>query len=241
MGRVALVTGGTRGIGRAIAIALEGAGRTVAANFAGNEKAAAEFTAETGIPAYRWDVGDFHDCQNGIANVEKDLGPIEILINNAGITRDVMLHKMAPEQWDDVIRTDLTSAFNMCRNVIEGMRDRGFGRIINVASINGQRGQLGQTNYCAAKSGLLGFTRALALETAKKGITVNALAPGYVDTDMVSAVPEATLKAIIAQIPVGRLGTAAEIAHCAVFLADDKTSFMTGATLTCNGAHYITG
>ncbi len=239
MGRVALVTGGTRGIGKAIAVALKEAGHKVAASYAGNDKAAAEFTAETGIGAYRWDVGDFHACQTGVGAVEKDLGPVEILINNAGITRDMMLHKMTPEQWDDVVRTDLTSLFNMCRNVIEGMRERGFGRIVNIGSINGQRGQAGQTNYCAAKSGLLGFTRALALETAKKGITVNALAPGYIDTDMVSAVPENVLKSIIAQIPVGRLGTAEEIAHCVVFLADDKTSFMTGATLTCNGAHYI--
>ena len=239
MARVALVTGGTRGIGRAISVALKRVGRKVAANYGGNDKAAAEFTAETGIPAYRWDVGDFHGCMTGIAAIEKDLGPVEILINNAGITKDVMLHKMTPEQWDDVIRVDLTSAFNMCRNVIEGMRDRGFGRIVNVGSINGQRGQLGQTNYCAAKSGLLGFTRALALETARKGITVNALAPGYIDTDMVAAVPERVMESIVAQIPVGRLGTAEEIAHCAVFLADDATSFMTGATLTANGAHYI--
>jgi acetoacetyl-CoA reductase len=239
MTRVALVTGGTRGIGAAISVALRSAGRKVAANYAGNDTAAANFTAETGIPAYRWDVGDFHACMTGIAAVEKDLGPVEILVNNAGITRDVMLHKMSPEQWEDVIRTDLTSAFNMCRNVIEGMRDRGFGRIINVASINGQRGQLGQTNYCAAKSGLLGFTKALALETARKGITVNALAPGYIDTDMVAAVPERVLESIVAQIPLGRLGTAEEIAHCAVFLADDATSFVTGATLTANGAHYI--
>jgi acetoacetyl-CoA reductase len=241
MGRVALVTGGTRGIGKAISVALKNAGHKVAANYAGNDKAAAEFTAETGIPAYRWDVGDFHACQTGIAAVEKDLGPIEILVNNAGITRDAMLHKMTVEQWEDVLRTDLTSLFNMCRHVIEGMRERNFGRIINIGSINGQRGQLGQANYCAAKSGLLGFTKALALESAKKGITVNALAPGYIDTEMVAAMPENVLKSIIAQIPVGRLGTAEEIAHCAVFLADDKTSFMTGATLTCNGAHYIAG
>ena len=239
MARVALVTGGTRGIGRAIAVALNNAGYKVVANYAGNDQAAAEFTAETGIPAYRWDVGDFHACQNGIAEVEKDLGAIEVLVNNAGITRDVMLHKMSPEQWDDVIRTDLTSLFNMCRNVIEGMRHRGFGRIINVGSINGQRGQAGQTNYCAAKSGLLGFTKALALETAKKSITVNALAPGYIETDMTAAVPEHVMRSIIGQIPLGRLGTADEIAHCVVFLADDKTSFVTGATLTANGAHYI--
>jgi len=239
MGRVALVTGGTRGIGKAISVALKSAGHKVAANYAGNDKAAADFTAETGIPAYRWDVGDFHACQTGITAVAKDLGPIEILVNNAGITRDVMLHKMTPEQWDDVVRTDLTSLFNMCRHVIESMRERNFGRIINIGSINGQRGQLGQSNYCAAKSGLLGFTKALALESAKKGITVNALAPGYIDTDMVAAVPENVLNSIVAQIPLGRLGTAEEIAHCAVFLADDKTSFMTGATLTCNGAHYI--
>jgi acetoacetyl-CoA reductase len=241
MARVALVTGGTRGIGKAISMAFKAAGYKVAANYAGNDKAAAEFTRETGIPAFKWDVGDFAGCRDGVASVEKEVGPIDVLVNNAGITKDSMLHKMTPEQWSSVIKTDLDSLFNMCRNVIEGMRARGFGRIINIASINGQKGQLGQTNYCAAKSGMIGFTKALALESARKGITVNALAPGYVDTEMVKAVPAETLKAIVATIPLGRLGTCEEIAHSALFLADERSSFITGATLTVNGAQYLTG
>lgn len=239
MTRVVLVTGGTRGIGRAISIALKAAGYNVAANYAGNEKAAGEFTEETGIPHYKFDVGDFAQCQTSIAAIEKDLGAVDVLVNNAGITRDATLHRMTPGQWDEVIRCDLTSVFNTCRNVIEGMRTRGFGRIINISSINGQKGQMGQTNYSAAKAGLIGFTKALAQESAKKGITVNAIAPGYIDTEMVRAVPAKVLESIIAQIPVGRLGNADEIAHCVVFLADDKSAFMTGATLTANGAQYI--
>ena len=241
MGKVALVTGGTRGIGAAIAVALKDAGYTVAANYGGNDKAATEFKAKTGIAVYKWDVGDFAACKQGIAEVEKNLGPIEVLINNAGITRDTMLHKMTLQQWDEVIRTDLTSVFNMCRNVIDGMRERSAGRIVNIGSINGQKGQMGQTNYSAAKSGLAGFTKALALETSRKGITVNCIAPGYIDTDMVAHVPEEALKGIIAQIPVGRLGTAEEIARCVVFLADEKSGFITGATLTANGGQYLTG
>lgn len=239
MARTALVTGGTRGIGAAISVALKEAGYKVAANYGGNDKAAAEFKAKHAISVYKWDVGDFAACKAGIAAVEKDLGPVEVLVNNAGITRDAMLHKMTHEQWDDVIRTDLTSAFNTCRCVIDGMRERGFGRIVNITSINGQKGQMGQSNYSAAKAGLIGFTKALAQEGARKGITVNCLAPGYIDTDMVHGVPEDVLKGIVAQIPVGRLGTAAEMARCVVFLADEKSGFITGATLTANGGQYL--
>ncbi len=241
MSRVALVTGGTRGIGQAISVALKAAGYEVAANYAGNEAAAAAFTRETGIRSYKWDVGDHEACARGIAAVEADLGPVDILVNNAGITRDAMLHKMTPQQWREVMSVDLDSMFNMCQPVVNGMRERGFGRIINISSINGQKGQMGQTNYSAAKAGVIGFTRALAQEVAKKGVTVNAIAPGYIDTEMVSAVPPKVLESIIATIPVGRLGTADEIAHCVVFLADDKAGFITGATLTANGAQYITG
>ena len=241
MGRIALVTGGTRGIGHAISIALRDKGYRVAANYGGNDVAAQAFQAETGIPVYKWDVGDAAACAAGIEKVEADLGPVEVLVNNAGITRDAMLHKMTPEQWDDVIRVDLGSMFYMCRPVIEGMRSRGFGRIINISSINGQKGQMGQTNYSAAKAGVIGFTKALAQEGARKGITVNAIAPGYIDTDMVRHVPEKVLQSIIAQIPVGRLGMAEEIARCAVFLAADEAGFITGATLTANGGQYIAG
>lgn len=241
MSRVALVTGGTRGIGQAISVALKAAGYEVAANYSGNEAAAAAFTRETGIRSYKWDVGDHEACARGIAAVEADLGPVDILVNNAGITRDAMLHKMTPQQWREVMSVDLDSMFNMCQPVVNGMRERGFGRIINISSINGQKGQMGQTNYSAAKAGVIGFTRALAQEVAKKGVTVNAIAPGYIDTEMVSAVPPKVLESIIATIPVGRLGTADEIAHCVVFLADDKAGFITGATLTANGAQYITG
>ncbi|MGB5950305.1 MAG: acetoacetyl-CoA reductase [Parvibaculum sp.] len=241
MSRVALVTGGTRGIGLAISVALKAAGYEVAANFAGNDAAAEAFTRETGIRAFKWDVGDHEACAKGIAAVEADLGPVDILVNNAGITRDAMLHKMTPQQWREVMSVDLDSMFNMCQPVVNGMRERGFGRIINISSINGQKGQMGQTNYSAAKAGVIGFTRALAQEVAKKGVTVNAIAPGYIDTEMVSAVPPKVLESIIATIPVGRLGTADEIAHCVVFLADDKAGFITGATLTANGAQYITG
>ena len=241
MARVALVTGGTRGIGRAVSIALKEAGYKTAANYAGNDDAAKAFTEETGIPTFKWDVGSYDDCVAGIAKVEAEVGPIDVLVNNAGITRDATLHKMTPDQWRDVIRVDLDSMFNMCQPLINGMRDRGFGRIINVSSINGQKGQMGQTNYSAAKAGVIGFTKALAQEVARKGVTVNCLAPGYIDTDMVAAVPEKVLEGIIAGIPVGRLGKAEEMAHCVVFLADEKASFVTGATITANGAQYIAG
>jgi len=241
MSRVALVTGGTRGIGHAISVAFKNAGYKVAANYAGNDAAAAKFKSETGIEAFKWDVGDFGACAAGIADVTKALGPIDVLVNNAGITRDAMLHKMTPEQWRDVMRVDLDSLFNTCRHVIDSMRERNFGRIINISSINGQKGQMGQTNYSAAKAGIIGFTKALAQETAKKGITVNVIAPGYIDTEMVQAVPEKVLESIIATIPVGRLGKAEEIAKAALFLAADDSAFITGATLTVNGAQYIAG
>ena len=240
MGRVALVTGGTRGIGRAVSIALKDAGYAVAANYAGNDAAASAFKDETGIPVYKFDVGDFESCGAAIAAVEADLGPIEVLVNNAGITRDKPLHKMDPEHWNAVIGTNLSGLFNMCRGVIEGMRERGFGRIINISSINGQKGQFGQTNYAAAKAGDIGFTKALALETAAKGITVNAIAPGYIGTEMVMAVPEKVLnEVIIPQIPVGRLGQPEEIARCVAFLADDAAGFITGSTLSANGGQYM--
>lgn len=241
MERIALVTGGTRGIGRAISLALKDAGYKVAANYAGNDNAAQAFTEETSIPTFKWDVGSYEDCVAGIKKVEAELGPVDVLVNNAGITRDATLHKMTPEQWRDVIRVDLDSMFNMCQPLINGMRDRGFGRIINVSSINGQKGQMGQTNYSAAKAGVIGFTKALAQEVARKGVTVNCLAPGYIDTDMVAAVPEKVLEGIISTIPVGRLGKAEEMAHCVLFLADDKAGFVTGATFTANGAQYIAG
>ena len=241
MGRVALVTGGTRGIGHAVAIALKNAGHKVAANYGGNDAAAAKFTAETGIKAYKFDVGDFAACAAGVKTIEAELGPVDILVNNAGITRDAMLHKMTPEQWAAVVRTDLDSLFNVTRQVIEGMRARGFGRIVNIGSINGQKGQMGQTNYSAAKSGLIGFTKALALENAAKGITVNAIAPGYIATEMVAAVPEEIIKTkIVPQIPVGRLGQAEEVARCVLFLAAEDAGFVTGSTLTANGGQYLT-
>jgi len=240
MGRVALVTGGTRGIGRAISIALKDAGHKVAANYGGNDEAAKAFTAETGVKAYKFDVGDFQACADSVKKIEADLGPVDILVNNAGITRDTMFHKMKPEQWSAVIRTDLDSLFNVTRQVIEGMRERGFGRIINIGSVNGQKGQMGQSNYSSAKSGLYGFTKALALENANKGITVNAIAPGYIATEMVQAVPEEIIKTkIIPQIPVGRLGHAEEIARCVLFLAADDAGFITGSTLTANGGQYL--
>ncbi|MGO8915559.1 MAG: acetoacetyl-CoA reductase [Stellaceae bacterium] len=240
MQRVALVTGGTRGIGRAIAVALKGAGCTVAANYVGNDQAAQGFTRETGMPVFKFDVADFNACEAGVRRVEQELGPIDILINNAGITRDATLHKMTPGQWNEVIATDLTSCFNMCRVVIAGMRERGFGRIVNISSINGQKGQVGQVNYAAAKAGILGFTKALALESASKGITVNAVAPGYIATDMVAAVPKEILARIVAQVPVGRLGQVDEIARVVRFLASDEAAFITGATLTANGGQYMT-
>ncbi|HWB49690.1 MAG TPA: acetoacetyl-CoA reductase [Stellaceae bacterium] len=240
MARKAIITGGTRGMGAAIAKRFKSAGYGVAAIFYGNAAAAEAFHAETGIPVYRWDVADFDACQAGIAAVCKDLGePVDILINNAGITRDAMLHKMTAAQWNEVIATDLTSCFNMCRAVIGPMRERGFGRIVNISSINGQKGQLGQTNYSAAKAGILGFTRALALENASKGVTVNAVAAGYVETDMTAAMPQDVLGKIIGQIPVGRLGDPDEIARIVAFLASDDAGFVTGATITANGGQYM--
>lgn len=241
MSRVALVTGGTRGIGAAISTALKDAGYNVAANYGGNDDAASAFNKDTGISVYKWNVGDFDACQKGIAQVESDLGPVEILINNAGITRDATLHRMTPDQWGEVIDVDLNSMFNMSRNVIEAMREKNFGRIINITSINGQKGQIGQTNYSAAKAGIIGFTKALALENARKGVTVNVIAPGYVNTEMVAAVPEKVLEGIIATIPVGRLGEPEDIARGVIFLAADEAEFVTGSTLTINGAQYITG
>jgi len=239
MARVAVVTGGTRGIGHSISVGLKDAGYKVAANYGGNDEAAAKFKAETGIDVYKWDVSNFAACQEGIAKVQAELGPVDVVVNNAGITRDTFLHRMKPEQWDQVIATNLTSCFNMCRVVIEGMRERSYGRIINISSINGQKGQIGQTNYSAAKAGMLGFTRALALENAAKGITVNAIAPGYIKTEMVAAMREDALAKVVATIPLGRLGEASEIAHCVVFLASDGAAFITGSTLTANGAQYI--
>jgi acetoacetyl-CoA reductase len=241
MARVAVVTGGTRGIGHAISIALKEKGFRVAANYGGNDSAAQSFQAETGIPVYKWDVGDYEACASGLKRVATDLGPVDVVVNNAGITRDAMLHRMTPEMWNEVIRIDLTSMFNMSQPVVDGMRNRNWGRIINIASINGQKGQMGQTNYSAAKAGIIGFTKALAQETAKKGITVNVICPGYIDTEMVQAVPPKVLEGIIATIPVGRLGKADEIAQMTVFLASDNAAFITGATMTVNGAQYIAG
>ena len=237
--RVALVTGGTRGIGKAISIALKNAGRKVAANYSGNDDAAKAFTAETGIPHYKFDVSKFDECKAAVAKIVSDVGPIEILVNNAGITRDGTLHKMDLEQWQAVIDTNLGSCFNMCRAVIDGMRAKSFGRIVNIGSINGQMGQYGQVNYAAAKSGMHGFTKALAQEGAAKGITVNAVAPGYVDTDMVRAVPPPVLEKIIARIPVGRLGHAEDIARGVVFLTADDADFITGSTLSINGGQHM--
>jgi acetoacetyl-CoA reductase len=241
MVRVAVVTGGTRGIGHAISIALKDKGFRVAANYGGNDSAAQKFQAETGIPVYKWDVGDYEACAAGLKQVETDLGPIGVVVNNAGITRDAMLHRMTPQMWNDVIRVDLNSMFNMSQPIIDGMRNRNWGRIINISSINGQKGQMGQANYSAAKAGVIGFTKALAQETARKGITVNCICPGYIDTEMVAAVPEKVLEGIIAQIPVGRLGKAEEIARCVVFLAGEEGGFITGSTLTINGGQYISG
>ena len=241
MGRVAVVTGGSRGIGAAISKALKAAGYKVAATYAGNDEAANAFKSETGIPVYKWDVSNTEACAAGLKQVEADLGPIEVLINNAGITRDSAFHRMTAEQWHAVINTNLNSLFNMTRPVIEGMRARKFGRIINISSINGQKGQFGQTNYSAAKAGDLGFTKALAQESAKLGVTVNAICPGYIATEMVMAVPqEVREKNIIPQIAVGRLGEAEEIARCVVFLAADEAGFITGSTLSANGGQYMT-
>jgi acetoacetyl-CoA reductase len=240
MSKVAVVTGGTRGIGRAISVALNKAGYNVAANYAGNAVAAAKFSQETGISAFAFDVADFKSCEAGVKDIESKLGgPIEILVNNAGITRDAVLHRMTPEQWGAVIATNLTSCFNMCRLVIDGMRARSFGRIVNIGSINGQAGQYGQVNYAAAKSGIHGFTKALAQEGAGKGVTVNAIAPGYIDTEMVRAVPEDVLKKIVARIPTGRLGMAEEIARGVLFLVGDEAGFITGSTLSINGGQHM--
>ena len=239
MGKVALVTGGSRGIGAAISIALKNAGYSVAANYAGNDEAAQKFKAETGIPVYRWSVADYDACEAGIRQVEADLGPVSVLVNNAGITRDSMFHKMTREQWKEVIDTNLHGVFNMTHPLWSGMRDRKFGRVITISSINGQKGQAGQANYSASKAGDIGFTKALAQEGARAGITVNVICPGYIATEMVMAVPEKVRESIIAQIPVGRLGEPEEIARCVVFLASDDSGFVTGATLTANGGQYF--
>ena len=241
MSKVAIVTGGTRGIGASISTCLQAAGFTVAANFAGNEERAKSFTEMTGIKTFKWDVGKEKACAEGIAEVEKQLGPVDVVVNNAGITRDAMMHKMTSEMWMDVINTNLNSLFFMTKPLLDGMRERKFGRVISISSINGQKGQMGQTNYSAAKAGVIGFTKALAQETARKGITVNCIAPGYIYTDMVSAVPEKVLEGIIASIPVGRLGKAEEIGAMVAFLASEQAGFITGATMTVNGGQYIAG
>ena len=239
MAHVALVTGGTRGIGEAISVELRDAGCRVAANYGGDDERARDFAGRTGIPVYKFDVGDFTAVKDGVARIEADLGPIDILVNNAGITRDGTLHRMEHGSWEDVIRTNLSSCFNCSRAVIEGMRERQFGRIVNIGSINGQGGQYGQVNYAAAKSGIHGFTKALAQEGAAQGITVNAIAPGYVDTDMVRAVPERVLERIVERIPVGRLGTAHDIARGVLFLTSDDADFITGSTLSINGGQHM--
>lgn len=241
MTRTAIVTGGTRGIGAAISVSLKSAGHRVVANYAGNDAAAQAFADETGIEVAKFDVGDYEASAAGIADAQSRLGaPIDILVNNAGITRDTMFHKMTPEQWRDVMRIDLDSMFNMSRPLVDGMRERGWGRIVNISSINGQKGQMGQVNYSAAKAGVIGFTKALAQETARKGITVNCVAPGYINTDMVAAVPQAVLDGIVAGIPVARLGEAAEIGALVVYLCGEDAGFMTGSTLTINGGQYMT-
>ena len=239
MATTAIVTGGTRGIGAAIAKGLKAAGFAVAATYHGNDEAAAKFKAETGVAVFKWDVADPVASAAGVKQVEANLGPVGVLVNNAGITKDGMFHKMTYDQWSAVIRTNLDSMFCMTRPVIEGMRERNSGRIINISSINGQKGQMGQSNYSASKAGIIGFTKALAQENARKGITVNAICPGYIDTDMVHGVPEKVLEGIIAQIPVGRLGKAEEIAALAVYLASDAAAFMTGAVLAINGGQYF--
>jgi acetoacetyl-CoA reductase len=241
MNRVAFITGGTRGIGKAISTRLKAAGYKVAAGYAGNEVAAQACATELGVMVVKGNVSSFSDCAAAVKAVEAEFGPIDVLVNNAGITRDAMLHKMSEEQWNEVIHVNLASIFNMTRNVIESMRERGFGRIINISSINGQKGQMGQTNYSAAKAGAIGFTKALAQENAKKGITVNAIAPGYIDTEMMTSVPMNVLDQIIAGIPVGRLGMADEIARCVAFLASEDAGFITGSTLTVNGGQYLAG
>ncbi|MEN9011618.1 MAG: acetoacetyl-CoA reductase [Yoonia sp.] len=241
MSRVAIVTGGSRGIGAAISTALKDAGYSVAATYAGNDEKAAAFTAETGIKTYKWDVSDYEACAAGIAQVEADLGPVEILVNNAGITRDAPFHKMKPEQWSEVIGTNLSGVFNMTHPCWPGMRERKFGRIITISSINGQKGQFAQANYAAAKAGDIGFTKALAQEGARAGITVNVIAPGYINTEMMSTIPEKVMnEVILPQIPVGRLGEASEIARAVLFLASDNAGFVTGSTISANGGQYMT-
>ena len=240
MSRVAIVTGGSRGIGAAISTALKDAGYSVAATYAGNDEKAAAFTAETGIKTYKWDVADYDACAAGIAQIEADLGPVEVLVNNAGITRDAPFHKMKPEQWTEVIGTNLTGVFNMTHPVWPGMRARKFGRIITISSINGQKGQFAQANYAAAKAGDIGFTKSLAQEGARAGITVNVIAPGYINTEMMSTIPDKVMnEVILPQIPVGRLGEASEIARAVLFLASDDAGFVTGSTLTANGGQYM--
>jgi acetoacetyl-CoA reductase len=239
MGRVALVTGGSRGIGAAISLALKEAGYTVAATYAGNDAAAEAFTAENGVKTYKWSVGDYDACAAGVREVEADHGPVEVLVNNAGITRDAPFHKMTPQQWREVIDTNLTGVFNMTHNVWPGMRERKFGRVVNISSVNGQKGQFAQANYSAAKAGDIGFTRALAQEGARNNITVNVVAPGYIATDMVMAVPEKVRESIIAQIPVGRLGEPEEMARIVVFLASDEAGFITGSTISANGGQFF--
>jgi acetoacetyl-CoA reductase len=239
MARVALVTGGTRGIGKAVCIALLEEGYAVVATYGGNDERAKAFTEETGIPSYKWDVSDFAACAAGVKQIEAEVGSIDILVNNAGITRDGTLQKMEHDMWQEVIDTNLGSCFNMCRATIDGMRARKFGRVVNVGSINGQGGQYGQVNYAAAKSGIHGFTKALAQEGARSNITVNAIAPGYIDTDMVAAVPDNVLEKIVAGIPVGRLGKASEIARGVVFLVADDAGFLTGSTLSINGGQHM--
>lgn len=239
MTKTAIVTGGTRGIGGAISRELKEAGYQVAAVYAGNDETAQKFSKETGISVYKFDVSDFQACENGVKEIENDLGPVSVLVNNAGITRDNTMHRMSFEDWNAVIQTNLTSCFNMSRAVIEGMRERTYGRIVNIGSINGQAGQYGQVNYAAAKSGIHGFTKALAQEGAGKGITVNAIAPGYIDTDMVRAVPENVLEKIVSRIPVGRLGQPEEIARGVVFLASEDAGFITGSTLSINGGQHM--
>ncbi len=240
MARVAVVTGGTRGIGAAVSKALKAAGCEVAATYHANDEAAEKFKAETGVHVYKWNVANYEECAAGLGKVHKDVGPVDILVNNAGVTKDGMFHKMTPDQWYGVINTNLNSLFNMCRPVIEGMRERGFGRIITISSVNGQKGQMGQTNYSASKAGELGFTKALALENANKGVTVNAICPGYIATEMVKAVPKDVLeKAILPQIPLRRLGEPEEIARCVAFLASDDAGFITGSTLSANGGQFM--
>jgi acetoacetyl-CoA reductase len=238
---VAFVTGGTRGIGRAICERLKADGMKVAAGYSGNEEAAQACARELGVMVVKGNVGSYEDCDRAVRAVEAELGPVDVLVNNAGITRDGVFHKMSPAQWSDVIRVNMDSVFNMTRQVIEGMREREWGRIVNISSINGQKGQMGQTNYAAAKAGMIGFTKALALENARKGVTVNCICPGYIDTEMVQAVPETVLASIIAQIPVGRLGRGEEIADMVAFLAGEHAGFVTGSTLSLNGGQYMAG